>query len=163
MRRRDPGSAPNLGDRVPYVIIGAAKGVAAYMKSEDPIYVLENNLPIDTQYYLEQQLAKPLLRIFEPILGEGKAQSILLKGEHTRCKTVLTAKVGGLMAFATKRSTCIGCRALLNHHGAVCKFCLERQSELYQKEVRGGAVTLRGTWQARNEGTSEPFECHVEW
>lgn len=34
MRRRDPGSAPNLGDRVPYVIISAAKGVAAYMKSE---------------------------------------------------------------------------------------------------------------------------------
>lgn len=34
MRKRDPGSAPNLGDRVPYVIIGAAKGVAAYMKSE---------------------------------------------------------------------------------------------------------------------------------
>lgn len=135
MRRRDPGSAPNLGDRVPYVIIGAAKGVAAYMKSEDPIYVLENNLPIDTQYYLEQQLAKPLLRIFEPILGEGKAQNVLLKGDHTRCKTVLTAKVGGLMAFATKRSTCIGCRAVLNDHGAVCKFCLGRQSELYQKEV----------------------------
>lgn len=34
MRKRDPGSAPSLGDRVPYVIIGAAKGVAAYMKSE---------------------------------------------------------------------------------------------------------------------------------
>ncbi|XP_060111444.1 DNA polymerase delta catalytic subunit [Heteronotia binoei] len=135
MRRRDPGSAPNLGDRVPYVIISAAKGVAAYMKSEDPIYVLENNLPIDTQYYLEQQLAKPLLRIFDPILGESKAQNVLLKGDHTRCKTVLTAKVGGLMAFATKRSTCIGCRAVLNHHGAVCKFCLGRQSELYQKEV----------------------------
>ncbi|XP_059584205.1 DNA polymerase delta catalytic subunit isoform X1 [Alligator mississippiensis] len=135
MRRRDPGSAPNLGDRVPYVIISAAKGVAAYMKSEDPIYVLENNIPIDTQYYLEQQLAKPLLRIFEPILGEGKAESVLLKGEHTRCKTVLTSKVGGLMAFATKRSTCIGCRAVLPHHGAVCKFCLDRQSELYQKEI----------------------------
>lgn len=34
MKKRDPGSAPNLGDRVPYVIIGAAKGAAAYMKSE---------------------------------------------------------------------------------------------------------------------------------
>ena len=34
MRKRDPGSAPNLGDRVPYVITCAAKGVAAYMKSE---------------------------------------------------------------------------------------------------------------------------------
>jgi len=34
MRKRDPGSAPQLGDRVPYVIIAAAKGTAAYLKSE---------------------------------------------------------------------------------------------------------------------------------
>lgn len=34
MRKRDAGSAPNLGDRVPYVITKAAKGAAAYMKSE---------------------------------------------------------------------------------------------------------------------------------
>ncbi|XP_069461450.1 DNA polymerase delta catalytic subunit isoform X2 [Ambystoma mexicanum] len=135
MRKRDQGSAPNLGDRVPYVIIGAAKGVAAYMKSEDPIYVLENNIPIDTRYYLEQQLAKPLLRIFEPILGEAKAESVLLKGDHTRCKTVLTSKVGGLMAFAKKRSTCIGCKAVLTHDGAVCTYCKNRESELYQKEI----------------------------
>uniref|UniRef100_A0A671SA94 DNA polymerase n=1 Tax=Sinocyclocheilus anshuiensis TaxID=1608454 RepID=A0A671SA94_9TELE len=135
MRKRDAGSAPNLGDRVPYVIIKAAKGVAAYMKSEDPIYVLENNIPIDTQYYLEQQLSKPLLRIFEPILGESKAESVLLKGDHTRCKTVLTSRVGGLMAFAQKRSTCIGCRAVLKTDVAVCDFCKKRESELYQKEI----------------------------
>lgn len=73
-----------MGDRVPYVIIKAAKGakvsffcvrapdaisrfsprcsihsaVQAYEKSEDPIYVLENNIPIDPQYYLENQLSK---------------------------------------------------------------------------------------------------------
>ncbi|KAF4116242.1 DNA polymerase delta catalytic subunit [Onychostoma macrolepis] len=135
MRKRDAGSAPNLGDRVPYVIIKAAKGVAAYMKSEDPIYVLENNIPIDTQYYLEQQLSKPLLRIFEPILGESKAESVLLKGDHTRCKTVLTSRVGGLMAFAQKRSTCIGCRAVLKNDVAVCDFCKKKESELYQKEI----------------------------
>lgn len=34
MRKRDPGSAPQLGDRVPYVIIAAAKGSAAYTKAE---------------------------------------------------------------------------------------------------------------------------------
>ena len=34
MRRRDPGSAPSLGDRVPYVIVAGAKGAAAYTKSE---------------------------------------------------------------------------------------------------------------------------------
>ncbi|RUS12739.1 DNA-directed DNA polymerase, partial [Jimgerdemannia flammicorona] len=67
------GSAPALGDRVAYVIIKGSKGAAAYEKSEDPIYVLENNLPIDTKYYLENQLSKPLTRLFEPILGD-KAQ-----------------------------------------------------------------------------------------
>lgn len=71
MRKRDAGSAPNLGDRVPYVIIAAAKGTAAYLKSEDPIYVLDNNIPIDTQYYLENQISKPLIRIFGPILGKS--------------------------------------------------------------------------------------------
>lgn len=41
--------------------------------------MLEHSLPVDTQYYLEQQLAKPLLRIFEPILGEGRAEAVLLR------------------------------------------------------------------------------------
>ncbi|XP_033928295.1 DNA polymerase delta catalytic subunit [Melopsittacus undulatus] len=142
MRQRDPGSAPALGDRVPYVIVTGAKGAAAYTRSEDPIYALEHNLPIDSRYYLEQQLAKPLLRIFEPILGEGRAESILLRGEHTRCKTLLTAQLGGgLMAFTTRKSSCVGCRAVLPHHGAVCDFCSHRQAELYQKEV-GALATL---------------------
>lgn len=79
MRKRDPGSAPNLGDRVPYVITAVGgKNTAAYAKAEDPLYVLEHNIPIDTKYYLENQLANPLLRIFEPILGEVKAKSVLL-------------------------------------------------------------------------------------
>ena len=45
--------------------------------SQDPIYVLENNIPIDTKYYLENQLKNPLLRIFEPVLGEQKVLSTL--------------------------------------------------------------------------------------
>lgn len=135
IKKRDPGSAPQLGDRVPYVIIAAAKKTAAYMKSEDPIYVLENNIPIDTQYYLENQLSKPLLRIFEPILGEKKAESELLRGDHTRTKTMVTAKIGGLMAFATKKEKCIGCKTVLDDKSAVCKYCKPKESGLYQKEV----------------------------
>lgn len=40
---------------------GAPKNYAhvqAYEKSEDPIYVLENNIPIDPHYYLENQISK---------------------------------------------------------------------------------------------------------
>jgi len=78
MKKRDAGTAPKLGDRVPYVIVAAAKGTPAFQKAEDPIYVLENNIPIDANYYLENQLSKPLVRIFEPILGE-KTESVLLR------------------------------------------------------------------------------------
>ena len=34
MKKRDAGSAPKLGDRVPYVIIAGAKGTPAYQKAE---------------------------------------------------------------------------------------------------------------------------------
>jgi len=34
MKKRDAGSAPQLGDRVPYVIVAKGKGAAAYEKSE---------------------------------------------------------------------------------------------------------------------------------
>jgi DNA polymerase delta subunit 1 len=37
--------------------------VPAYEKSEDPIYVLENNIPLDNSYYLENQIKKVVLLI----------------------------------------------------------------------------------------------------
>ena len=40
MKKRDAGSAPQLGDRVPYVIITGAKGAAAYTKSEVIVIIL---------------------------------------------------------------------------------------------------------------------------
>jgi len=136
MRKRDAGNAPKLGDRVPYVIIAASKGTPAYQKAEDPIYVLENNVPIDAEYYLTNQLSKPLLRIFDPILGEGKAESILLKGEHTRTKSVVTSKVGALAAFTKKKMTCIGCKVpLAVETDAVCPHCREKEGEIYQKQI----------------------------
>ncbi|KAL4063167.1 DNA polymerase family B-domain-containing protein [Scleroderma yunnanense] len=138
MRQRDAGSAPALGDRVAYVIVKGIKGAAAYEKSEDPLYVLENNIPIDTKYYLENQLSKPLMRIFEPILGE-KANS-LLSGGHTRAITIATPTVGGLMKFAVKTVTCLGCKTPLRANnsvanGAVCHNCRPKIGELYQKQV----------------------------
>ncbi|KAJ3576454.1 hypothetical protein NP233_g410 [Leucocoprinus birnbaumii] len=138
MKQRDAGSAPALGDRVAYVIIKGIKGAAAYEKSEDPLYVLENNIPIDTKYYLENQLSKPLMRIFEPILGE-KASS-LLSGDHTRSIQIATPTVGGLMKFAVKTVTCLGCKTTLRANnsipnGAVCNNCRPRISELYQKQI----------------------------
>ena len=46
-----PRSSLPLGDRVPYVMIKGAVGAKAYEKAEDPVYVLENNVPIDAAWY----------------------------------------------------------------------------------------------------------------
>lgn len=138
MRKRDAGSAPALGDRVAYVMVKGSAGSKGYEKSEDPIFVLENNLPIDTKYYLDNQLAKPLGRIFEPILGEKKAAS-LLTGEHTRAISVAAPTMGGLMKFAKKTETCLGCKKPLTtteeRQGAVGEECRPRFGELYQKTL----------------------------
>lgn len=134
MRKRDAATAPNVGDRVPYVIIKGAKGAKAFEKSEDPIYVLENNIPIDPQYYLENQISKPLLRIFEPILKNASKE--LLQGSHTRSISISTPSTGGIMKFAKKQLTCIGCKTLLsNSDRTLCSNCKGREAELYCKSV----------------------------
>ncbi|KAK7742178.1 DNA-directed DNA polymerase delta [Diatrype stigma] len=143
MEKRDAGSAPGLGDRVAYVMIKGASTSKGFERSEDPIYVLEHNVPIDTKYYLDNQLAKPLGRIFEPILGETKAKS-LLAGAHTRAISVAAPTVGGLMKFAKKTATCMGCKRPLSSKedkengagpGAVCGDCAPRVGELYKKTL----------------------------
>lgn len=61
------------------------------------MYVLDNNVPIDTKYYLEQQISKPLLRIFEPILGDAKAESVLLRNTlflEYRCRKIYLYSFG---------------------------------------------------------------------
>ncbi|ENN82888.1 hypothetical protein YQE_00750, partial [Dendroctonus ponderosae] len=137
MKKRDPGNAPKLGDRIPYVITAATKSAKAFEKAEDPIYVLENNVPIDAKYYLENQLSKPLVMIFQPILGDN-AESILLRGEHTRTRTVVTSKVGALSAFTQKKETCLGCKSVLPkgyEKETVCPYCKPKESAIYQQEL----------------------------
>ena len=135
MRKRDPGTAPQMGDRVPYVICQAAKGVPAYEKSEDPVYVLDNNLPVDVEYYLHNQLSKPLLRIFEPIIENPNS---LLSGDHTRCisKPTPTARKGGIMMFAVKTLKCMGCKTpISDEEKTLCHRCKPREAELFMQKV----------------------------
>ena len=66
--------------------------------------MLEHNVPIDTKYYLENQLSKPLLSIFEPILGESKAKA-LLSGDHTR--TVVQVARCEFLSRSRSHSNCM--------------------------------------------------------
>lgn len=64
--------------------ISDTSGARAFEKSEDPLYVLEHSIPIDTKHYLETQLSNPLMRIFEPILGDKAGRLRELLDPHLR-------------------------------------------------------------------------------
>jgi DNA polymerase delta subunit 1 len=136
MRERDPNTAPVLGDRVPYVIVKGVKGAKAFEKAEDPIYVLENNIPIDVQHYLDHHLAQPILRLFEAIMDRPQS---LLSGDHTRQISMATPTTGGLMKFVSVTLTCLGCRTPLRagQTGAVCEHCRKDEAELCRRALDG--------------------------
>ncbi|NPV61046.1 MAG: DNA polymerase elongation subunit [Methanotrichaceae archaeon] len=64
------GQVPGVGDRVPFVIIrgrNTRRNKELFVdRAEDPQYVLEHKIPLDTEYYIEKQILPPMLRIFEP-------------------------------------------------------------------------------------------------
>jgi DNA polymerase I len=63
------GQVPGVGDRVPFVIIRGRSGrrnrELFVDRAEDPQFVLDQNMPLDTEYYVEKQILPPVLRIFE--------------------------------------------------------------------------------------------------
>ncbi len=132
MRQRDAASAPSQGDRVAYVMVKGVKGSKGYEKSEDPLYVLENNMPIDYDFYLEHQLKQPLIRIFEPILQSG-SESTLFSGDHTRNRVQAKMSAStGLGKFAVVQKTCLGCKNILkNKDLVICDNCQPKTKQIY--------------------------------
>jgi len=137
MRKRGDAKTYKTGDRVSYVITKGAKNAKAYEKAEDPLYALENGVAIDTDYYLSNQLAKPLTRMFEPILGQAGVKQ-LFHGSHTRSVKVSKSTVGAMFRFTVKKKTCLGCKCIIsskNKGDTLCPKCKEKESQLYMKQM----------------------------
>ena len=60
MKTRAPGSEPLSGDRVQFVIVCGLKKDKMYQKAEDPKWVIEQNIPLDYQYYFKHQFETPV-------------------------------------------------------------------------------------------------------
>lgn len=70
MRERNPGSEPQIGSRVPFVIIKTRPGLdKLFEKSEDPVWAKEKNIKLDYEYYFEHQLKKPVEDLLEPLIS----------------------------------------------------------------------------------------------
>jgi DNA polymerase delta subunit 1 len=75
MKSREPGSEPQSGDRVPYVIVETSDSKARmFEKSEDPVYARDQKVPLDYQYYFTNKFMKPVCDILEPLVDDPKQE-----------------------------------------------------------------------------------------
>jgi DNA polymerase delta subunit 1 len=75
MRQRKPGSEPQSGDRVPYLLTKTEDSKAkAYEKAEDPKYVEEHGVPVDYHYYFLNKFLNPVCDLLDPLYENVKEE-----------------------------------------------------------------------------------------
>lgn len=88
MGKRDPGTKPKTGDRIPYVYIvkNAIKKNEKILqgdKIEHPLYIKENKVKIDYGFYVTNQIMKPVLQVYALVLEQMNEYSkIKSRYEH---------------------------------------------------------------------------------
>ncbi len=107
------GEAPGVGDRVSFVIVKGLQLLSE--RAEDPEYVRKNKIPIDSKYYVENQILPPLERVFE-VIGFSKIE-LLGIGRQTLLKEMFKNNTGP----ANGNGTMVEC--LNDSDGVVCGKC----------------------------------------
>lgn len=65
MAKRDPGTAPKVGDRVQFVYVAENKGKGKQGdRIEEVGYVRRNGLTPDAQFYITNQIQNPVAQLF---------------------------------------------------------------------------------------------------
>ncbi|ORY27277.1 ribonuclease H-like protein [Rhizoclosmatium globosum] len=135
-------------DCVSYVIIKGTKDAVAYEKAEDPLYVLDMNIPIDTKFIESKDTnihtsGKPTGESIDVYLQTYswckvvEFVGLFEAGDHLRTISVAApTSMRGLMKFAVRTATCLGCRTPLpKDETAVCINCRPKMVDLYQKHL----------------------------
>ncbi|MBN2101828.1 MAG: ribonuclease H-like domain-containing protein [Candidatus Aenigmarchaeota archaeon] len=106
MTQRNPADAPSVGDRISYVIVKGTQ-LLSY-RAEDPEYVTEKGLHLDSIYYMENQLLPPVERIFEALnvtkselMGKGKQMNLFsMMGKQASKKAKPEIPVADIIGFS---------------------------------------------------------------
>ena len=65
MGKRDPGTKPSIGSRVPFAYIQTKRKVRLQgERIEHPDFITKNNLKLDYVFYITNQIMKPIMQIF---------------------------------------------------------------------------------------------------
>jgi len=102
IKARAPGSEPQQGDRVQFVVALAPKNGKLVEKAEDPTWVKEQGVPLDYQYYFTNQLKKPVCDLLEPLVGSDPERTIFAAATAGNKKGTFDPKMRTLDAYFKK-------------------------------------------------------------
>lgn len=121
MQKRDGNITLGIGDRISYVMIAGQKGSKNYDNAEDPIKVLNEDIPIDYDYYIQKQLRPPLERLLNKTNIFPNLDAFFI-GDHTKNRYMPKVNKNNFLGkFVTVFSTCINCPAKSND--PLCERC----------------------------------------
>jgi DNA polymerase elongation subunit (family B) len=96
MAQRDPGTAPNVGDRVQYVYVAENGGQS---KQGDRIehvdYVRANKLHYDAPFYVDHQIQNPVAQLFALCVEQldgYRSPAVSYESVYTKLKATIAAK-----------------------------------------------------------------------
>ena len=132
MRARQPGSEPQSGDRVPYLLTNTGDPKAkAFEKSEDPAFVQSNSIPVDYYYYFINKFLKPVSDLLDPLFDNAKLD---IFGEILEAHKPPTKKKGPAISGMKKDQLIAECERLeLETTGKVADLRL-RIKEVYERQ-----------------------------
>lgn len=130
-KKRDPLSAPKLGERVKYVLIDTGPRSKTFEMSEDPKRALMQDKPINIEYYLEKKLKPVIHRLFNMVFSEEQMSYIFARPKKIIKKPV-TKKKGTIGYFFGLKKKCLSCNKGIKE-GVVCTQCEYKKNSLYDK------------------------------
>lgn len=173
MQSRDMATAPRVGDRVCYIMVTGSDSKKVSEWSEDPIYVLENDIPINVKYYIERQLQEPLTRLLTPIIGDAGVHE-LFHGAHTLVRRIPTQrpteKVSLLNFVIRKSHPCWICKAQTSSE-TVCPDCANDKTKMEAFRIKQGQELAEienlvdeihaVCHSCQQTSADTPIECHA--
>ena len=151
-KRAHRGEPPvEIGERVPYVIVKGTSDVRnSSLNAEDPTYVLEHDLVVDYEYYLDKQVRKPMARVFSRVPGidsEQRAERLLF-ANLTRRKFAATLQPAHALHRHVRRvNECVVCAAAT--YQLCCERCFDERRVDVERVLRERAADAEREWRTR--------------
>ena len=147
MEARDPGTAPNVGDRVQYVYVDENKGASKQGERIEHVdWVRAHNLKPDTHFYISNQIQNPVAQLFalciEQLDGYKAPVSPSYPALYAKLKAAIASKQPELSVDDLEEETLL---AVLKHKEKQVDTLMFLRSSTLANEVR---KTTRGPMDA---------------